>query len=202
MAKVVREGRHAGQPPSRAASSSSPCWSSPAPAPAAPRPAYARLVTQLFGDRMYISNATGCSSIWGGPAATSPYTRQQGGPWSRLGQLPVRGQRRARPGHVSGPEGHPQPTWPTRPAADCRGVGRPELKDAAQKWLDTMEDGTANAEATKAYIAALEEQHLHRGRAGLPPMPRRQFACSELLGPGAEGQGRAALRLRRLQAGR
>ena len=36
--------------------------------------AYARLITQLFGDRMYISNATGCSSIWGGPAATSPYT--------------------------------------------------------------------------------------------------------------------------------
>ena len=35
---------------------------------------YARLITQLFGDRMYISNATGCSSIWGGPAATSPYT--------------------------------------------------------------------------------------------------------------------------------
>ena len=34
---------------------------------------YARLVTQLFGDRMYIANATGCSSIWGGPAATSPY---------------------------------------------------------------------------------------------------------------------------------
>ena len=34
---------------------------------------YARLVTQLFGDHMYISNATGCSSIWGGPAATSPY---------------------------------------------------------------------------------------------------------------------------------
>ncbi|MDD6160628.1 MAG: pyruvate:ferredoxin (flavodoxin) oxidoreductase, partial [Oscillospiraceae bacterium] len=36
--------------------------------------AYARLITQLFGDRMYISNATGCSSIWGGPSATSPYT--------------------------------------------------------------------------------------------------------------------------------
>ena len=35
---------------------------------------YARLVTQLFGDHMLISNATGCSSIWGGPAATSPYT--------------------------------------------------------------------------------------------------------------------------------
>ena len=35
---------------------------------------YARLITQLFGERMFISNATGCSSIWGGPAATSPYT--------------------------------------------------------------------------------------------------------------------------------
>ena len=41
--------------------------------------AYARLITQLFGDRMYISNATGCSSIWGGPAATSPYTTTRRG---------------------------------------------------------------------------------------------------------------------------
>ncbi len=40
---------------------------------------YARLVTQLFGDRMYISNATGCSSIWGGPAATCPYTVNKDG---------------------------------------------------------------------------------------------------------------------------
>ncbi len=62
---------------------------------------YARLVTQLFGDRMYISNATGCSSIWGGPAATSPYTRQQATATARLGELPVRGQRRARPGHAA-----------------------------------------------------------------------------------------------------
>ena len=46
---------------------------------------YARLVTQLFGDRMYISNATGCSSIWGGPAATCPYTvnkKGQGPAWA------------------------------------------------------------------------------------------------------------------------
>ena len=40
---------------------------------------YARLVTQLFGDRMYISNATGCSSIWGGPGATSPYCTDKNG---------------------------------------------------------------------------------------------------------------------------
>src|SRR5699024_2715953 len=38
---------------------------------------YARLITQMFGERMFISNATGCSSIWGGPAATSPYTRNR-----------------------------------------------------------------------------------------------------------------------------
>ena len=41
--------------------------------------AYAKLVTQLFGDRMYITNATGCSSIWGGPAATSPYAVNKDG---------------------------------------------------------------------------------------------------------------------------
>ena len=40
---------------------------------------YARLVTQLFGERMFVSNATGCSSIWGNPAATSPYTTNKAG---------------------------------------------------------------------------------------------------------------------------
>jgi pyruvate-ferredoxin/flavodoxin oxidoreductase len=49
---------------------------------------YARLVTQLFGDKMYISNATGCSSIWGGPAP-SPVLHQQGRPRPRVVQLPV-----------------------------------------------------------------------------------------------------------------
>ena len=56
--------------------------------------------TQLFGDRMYISNATGCSSIWGSPAATAPYTHRPGRPRPRVEQLPLRGQRRARPGHA------------------------------------------------------------------------------------------------------
>ena len=70
---------------SREASSSSRCSSSRAPAPAARKPPYARLVTQLFGERMFIANATGCSSIWGGPAATSPYTvnkQGQGPAWA------------------------------------------------------------------------------------------------------------------------
>ena len=41
--------------------------------------AYARLVTQVAGDRMFISNATGCSSIWGNPAATAPYCKDKDG---------------------------------------------------------------------------------------------------------------------------
>ena len=118
---------------------------------------YARLVTQLFGDRMYISNATGCSSIWGGPAATSPYcTNKEGhGPaWSNslfednaehglgmyLGQNAIRNQLADKTRELLAIE------W-----------ARPELKEAAQKWLDTMDDGEANQEAAKAYAEALAQ---------------------------------------------
>ena len=118
--------------------------------------AYARLVTQVCGDRMYISNATGCSSIWGGPAATSPYTvnKEGKGPaWANslfednaehglglhLGQKAIRSRLADK----------------TRALLESNACA--ELKDAAQKWLDTMEDGAANAEATKNYIAALED---------------------------------------------
>ena len=64
----------AGQRPSRAASSSKPLLEFSGSCAGCAETSYARLITQLFGDRMYISNATGCSSIWGGPAATAPYT--------------------------------------------------------------------------------------------------------------------------------
>ena len=117
---------------------------------------YARLVTQVCGDRMYISNATGCSSIWGGPAATSPYTVNKAGKgpaWANslfednaehglglhLGQKAIRQSladktRQLLAGHC----------------ADA-------VREAAQKWLDTMDDGAANGPASKAYIAALED---------------------------------------------
>ena len=72
--------------------------------------AYARLVTQLFGDRMYIANATGCSSIWGGPAATSRRIHgQQARAMARRGRtVAVRGQRRARHGHAAWLRGREQ----------------------------------------------------------------------------------------------
>ena len=55
---------------------------------------YAKLITQLFGDRMYIANATGCSSIWGNSSPSTPYTVNEEGTGSGMVQLPVRGQRR------------------------------------------------------------------------------------------------------------
>ena len=118
--------------------------------------AYARLITQVCGERMFVSNATGCSSIWGGPAATSPYTvnKEGKGPaWANslfednaehglglyLGQKAIR----------------------ERLADQTRKLIAIDYVDegiaaAAQKWLDTMEDGVANGEAAKAYIAAME----------------------------------------------
>ena len=118
---------------------------------------YARLVTQLFGDHMYISNATGCSSIWGGPAATSPYcTNKEGhGPaWCNslfednaehgLGMFV--GQNKIREDLIDETRRLLTIEW-----------ARPELKAAAQAWLDTVDDGTANAEPTKAFVKALEE---------------------------------------------
>ena len=117
---------------------------------------YARLVTQLFGDRMYISNATGCSSIWGGPGATSPYCTDKNGhgpAWCNslfednaehgfgmyVGREKIREDLMAKTEQLLAIE------W-----------AQPALKEAAQKWLDTKDDGNANAEATKEYVAALQ----------------------------------------------
>ncbi|MDY5943563.1 MAG: thiamine pyrophosphate-dependent enzyme, partial [Oscillospiraceae bacterium] len=116
---------------------------------------YARLVTQLFGDRMYISNATGCSSIWGGPGATSPYCTDKNGhgpAWcnslfednAEHGFGMYVGQEKIRDDLVAKTEQLIAVEW-----------ARPELKEAAQKWLDTKDDGKANAAATKDYVAAL-----------------------------------------------
>ena len=117
---------------------------------------YARLITQLFGDRMYISNATGCSSIWGGPAATSPYTTNADGhgpAWANslfednaehgfgmyLGQKAIRARLIDDVKEIAASD----------KASD-------EVKAACNAYLDTLNDGKANTEATKALVAALE----------------------------------------------
>ena len=116
---------------------------------------YARLVTQLFGDRMYVSNATGCSSIWGGPAATSPYcTNKEGhGPaWCNslfednaehgLGMFV--GQNKIREDLAAA----------IRELAEKTSV--PEKKAACEEYLATMNESAANAAATEKLVAALE----------------------------------------------
>ncbi len=119
---------------------------------------YARLITQLFGERMYISNATGCSSIWGGSAPATPYTvnRETGkGPaWANslfednaehglgmaLGQKTIREKLIAKVAQMAESD----------KASDA-------FKAAAKAYLDTKNDGKANAAATDALIAELEK---------------------------------------------
>ncbi len=119
--------------------------------------AYARLITQLFGDRMYISNATGCSSIWGGPAATSPYTVNKDGhgpAWANslfednaehgfgmyLGQKAVRARLIEQVKEIAASD----------KASD-------DMKAAAEAYLATLDNGAENAKATKALVAQLEQ---------------------------------------------
>ena len=118
---------------------------------------YARLITQVCGDRMYISNATGCSSIWGGPAATSPYTVDANGhgpAWANslfednaehglgmyYGQLAIRERLISKLEEMA--------------AADATPA---ETKDAIAKFLETKDNGAANAEPAKALAAVLEQ---------------------------------------------
>ena len=116
---------------------------------------YARLITQVCGDRMYISNATGCSSIWGGPAATSPYTvtaEGRGPAWANslfednaehgLGMYTAQAVIR---------ESLANKVKEVMEKTTCD-----ERKAACQAWLDTYNDGEANKAATKALIENLE----------------------------------------------
>ena len=116
---------------------------------------YAKLMTQLFGDRAYIANATGCSSIWGNSSPSTPYTtnfKGQGPAWSnslfedaaefgmgmKLAQDAVRGGLKAKIEKIVA-EGENE-----------------AVKAAAQEWLDTYEVGALNGSATDKLVAALE----------------------------------------------
>lgn len=119
---------------------------------------YARLITQLFGEHMYISNATGCSSIWGGPAATSPYTvhkdSKKGPAWAnslfednaehglgmQIGQKVLRDQAIAS----------------AEKCASSDKAGE-ELKAAFAKFMETKDSTVENAAATDALVAELEK---------------------------------------------
>ena len=118
--------------------------------------AYARLITQLYGDRMYIANATGCSSIWGGSAPATPYTvnKQGKGPaWANslfednaeygFGMALGVAQRRDKLADI---------IQKLIRVEYCD----PALKSAGQAWLDTMDDGDASKTTSVALVAALK----------------------------------------------
>ena len=124
---------------------------------------YARLVTQLFGDRMYISNATGCSSIWGGPAATSPYCTDKNGHGPAWANSLFEDNAEHGLGMYLGQE-----ATRNRLADLTRQLIAVEytdeaIKAAGQKWLDTMEDGAANKSASAEFIASMESVVSARG---------------------------------------
>jgi len=116
---------------------------------------YAKLATQLYGDRMYIANATGCSSIWGGSAPSTPYTvdkKGHGPAWSNslfednaeFGYGMMLAQKQIR----------------ERLAADAQVLLDTSVSAEAQAWLDTYENAATNTEAADALIAALENAKL------------------------------------------
>ena len=124
---------------------------------------YAKLITQLFGDRMYIANATGCSSIWGNSSPSTPYTvneKGQGPAWSNslfedaaefgygmlLAQNAIRGGLKAK-------------------VEDIVANGEnADVKAAAQEWLDTYGVGATNGAATDKLVAALEACGCDKGK--------------------------------------
>ena len=127
---------------------------------------YARLITQLFGDRMYISNATGCSSIWGGPAATSPYTVNKVGHGPAWANSLFEDNAEHGLGFYYGQKALRDRLTEQTKALLAIDYADESIKTTGQAWLDTMADGEANAEATKKYVAALEAVMAANGDCG------------------------------------
>ena len=122
---------------------------------------YAKLMTQLFGDRAYIANATGCSSIWGNSSPSTPYTvnkKGHGPAWSNslfedaaefgygmvLANNAIRGALKEKAQYI------------------VDNGTNPEVVAAAKEWIDTFSNGALNGPATEKFIAALE------GKEGQP----------------------------------
>ena len=116
---------------------------------------YAKLITQLFGERMYISNATGCSSIWGNSSPSTPYTvnaKGQGPAWdnslfednAEFGYGMLLANRAIREGLKEKVE------------ALCAATADEKLQAACKEWLDTFNVGATNGKATDALVEALQ----------------------------------------------
>ena len=118
---------------------------------------YAKLITQLFGDRMYIANATGCSSIWGGSAPSTPYTKNHNGhgpAWANslfednaefgLGMAISVSKQRT--------------TLKEKAEAIISSTSNDNLKDTLQAWIDTMHKGEESKATSAAVIEVLKNE--------------------------------------------
>ena len=128
---------------------------------------YARLITQVCGDRMYISNATGCSSIWGGPAATSPYTVDANGHGPAWANSLFEDNAEHGLGMYYGQEALRERLISKLEVMAGSEKASDDFKNAVNTFMDTKDNGAANAEPTKALIAELEKA----AAAGCPDAP-------------------------------
>ena len=116
---------------------------------------YAKLVTQLFGDRMYIANATGCSSIWGGSAPSTPYTVNKAGKGPAWANSLFEDNAEYGYGMFLA-----QNTLRQRAVNLLLGMEKAasgDLKTAIDSYLSTMNNGAENTAATETLVAALEK---------------------------------------------
>ena len=117
---------------------------------------YARLITQVCGDRMFISNATGCSSIWGNPAATSPYTVNAEGHGPAWNNSLFEDNAEHGLGFAVG-YAAVQDKLVAQTKALLEGDASDELKAAATAWLENRNDTEASKTTAAAYVAELEK---------------------------------------------
>ena len=118
---------------------------------------YARLITQVCGDRMYISNATGCSSIWGGPAATSPYTVDANGHGPAWANSLFEDNAEHGLGMYYGQEALRERLISKLEVMAGSENATDSFKNAVNSFMDTKDNGAANAEPAKALVAELEK---------------------------------------------
>ena len=117
---------------------------------------YARLVTQLFGDRMFVSNATGCSSIWGNPAGTSPYTVNKDGHGPAWNNSLFEDNAEHGMGLLLGHEAVRGKVLTDTLEVVAAGISD-ELTAAALDWVEGRMDAEASKKAAAAYVAELEK---------------------------------------------
>ena len=189
MTAARSQGHRECRPPSRTARFMKPLFEFSGACAGCGETPYVKLVTQLFGDRMIIANATGCSSIYGGSAPTCPYTTNEDGhgpAWANslfednaefgFGMQLAITQRRA------------------KLADNVRALiavdwCQPAIKEAGQEWLENMDDGEKSKEAGAEAAGGLQGRHRPRPAPTLRSQVARERQGLRLrsLHPGPQG---------------